>query len=112
MGIFDVYPDSRRGRFPRDFHLFGPAVLKRSVRGGLVDGPVGRSIFGSLKGVTIREPDPLADELYLSVLARMPTAEERSDVAAFLAKHAADRPKAPGQLVWGLLASTEFAINH
>jgi endoglucanase len=50
-----------RGRFPRDMHLFGNAVLKRSVRGGLVDGPVGRSIFGSLKGATIREPDPLAE---------------------------------------------------
>lgn len=49
-----------RGRFPRDVHLFGNAVLKKSVRGGLVDGPVARSIFGSLKGVAIREPDPLA----------------------------------------------------
>jgi hypothetical protein len=49
------------GCFPRDVHLFGTAVLKRSVRGGLVDGPVDRSIFGSLKGVTIREPDPLAE---------------------------------------------------
>jgi hypothetical protein len=49
------------GRFPRDVHLFGTAVLKRSVRGGLVDGPVARSIFGNLKGVTIREPDPLAE---------------------------------------------------
>jgi hypothetical protein len=48
------------GKFPRDVHLFGTAVLKRSVRGGLVDGPVGRSIFSTLKGVTIREPDPLA----------------------------------------------------
>ncbi len=48
------------GRFPRDVHLFGNAVLKKSVRGGLVDGPVGRSIFGTLKGVSIHEPDPLA----------------------------------------------------
>ena len=48
------------GTFPRDVHLFGNAVLKRAVRGGLVDGPVARSIFGSLKGVGIREPDPLA----------------------------------------------------
>jgi endoglucanase len=49
------------GRFPRDVHLFGTAVFKRSIRGGLVDGPVGRSIFGNLKGVSIREPDPLAE---------------------------------------------------
>jgi endoglucanase len=48
------------GRFPRDVHLFGVAVLKKPVRGGLVDGPVTRSIFGSLKGVSIREPDVLA----------------------------------------------------
>jgi hypothetical protein len=48
------------GVFPRDVHLFGVALLKKPVRGGLVDGPVARSIFGSLKGVSIREPDPLA----------------------------------------------------
>jgi endoglucanase len=48
------------GRFPRDVHLFTNAVLNRTVRGGLVDGPVGRSIFSSLKGVSIRKPDPLA----------------------------------------------------
>jgi len=32
----------------------------RRVRGGLVDGPVREEIFRSLKGVSIREPDPLA----------------------------------------------------
>ena len=48
------------GRFPQDVHLFGVAVLKKPVRGGLVDGPVAKSIFRSLKGVSIREPDPLA----------------------------------------------------
>ena len=37
------------GVFPRDVHLFGNAVLKRSVRGGLVDGPVARSIFSNLR---------------------------------------------------------------
>lgn len=59
FSMFTEIPET--GRFPRDVHLFGNAVLKRSVCGGLVDGPVGRSIFGSLKGVTIRQPDPLAE---------------------------------------------------
>jgi predicted NAD-dependent protein-ADP-ribosyltransferase YbiA (DUF1768 family) len=40
--------------------LFGNAIQKKTVRGGLVDGPVMRSIFSSLKGVSIRGPDPLA----------------------------------------------------
>lgn len=48
------------GAYPHDVHLFGISVLKRSVRGGLVDGPVSKSIFSTLKGVTINEPDPLA----------------------------------------------------
>jgi hypothetical protein len=47
-------------RHPTDVHLFGISILKRSVRGGLVDGPVAGSIFSSLRGVSIREPDPLA----------------------------------------------------
>jgi hypothetical protein len=48
------------GPSPRDVHLFANPLLKRSVRGGLVDGPVARKIFMSLRGVSIREPDPLA----------------------------------------------------
>ncbi len=48
------------GMFPKDVHLMTNAILKRQVRGGLVDGPVYRSIFSSLKGVAITEPDPLA----------------------------------------------------
>ncbi len=47
--------------FPRDVHLMTVQLLKRPVRGGLVDGPVYERIFKSLKGVTIREPDPLAE---------------------------------------------------
>ncbi|MEX0611368.1 MAG: glycoside hydrolase family 9 protein [Pirellulales bacterium] len=48
------------GRHPTDVHLFGIALLKKSVRGGLVDGPVAYSVFSSLKGVHITDPDPLA----------------------------------------------------
>jgi hypothetical protein len=36
------------------------AILKRPVRGALVDGPVYRRIFDALKGVSITEPDPIA----------------------------------------------------
>ena len=48
------------GAYPRDVHLFANALLKRMVRGGLVDGPVYRKVFQSLRGVSIREPDPFA----------------------------------------------------
>jgi len=48
------------GKYPTDVHLFAIGLMKRPVRGGLVDGPVANSIFSSLKGVSITEPDPLA----------------------------------------------------
>jgi endoglucanase len=48
------------GAYPRDVHLFTNALLKRMVRGGLIDGPVYRKVFKSLRGVFIREPDPFA----------------------------------------------------
>lgn len=47
--------------FPTDVHLMTVALLKRPVRGGLVDGPVYERIFNSLKGVSITPPDPFAE---------------------------------------------------
>lgn len=46
--------------FPQDVHLITVQLSKRPVRGGLVDGPVYERIFRNLRGVSIREPDPLA----------------------------------------------------
>jgi endoglucanase len=46
--------------FPSDVHLMTTKLTGRKVRGGLVDGPVYDRIFKSLKGVSIREPDPFA----------------------------------------------------
>jgi hypothetical protein len=36
-------------------------ITGREIRGGLLDGPVYERIFKSLKGVSITEPDPLAE---------------------------------------------------
>jgi hypothetical protein len=58
------------------------------------------------------EASAVAEELYLSVLTRMPTDEERREVADYLKGHAADRPAALRELAWALLASAEFRFNH
>jgi len=64
----------------------------------------------------IDDPAKVADELYLSVLTRLPTNEERSDVVDYLNKRGGQdsqaRAAAIGELAWSLLASTEFAVNH
>jgi Protein of unknown function (DUF1549)/Protein of unknown function (DUF1553) len=58
----------------------------------------------------------VAEELYLSILTRMPSDEERADVADYLNERSGHDPGARaaaiGELAWSLLASTEFAVNH
>jgi len=54
----------------------------------------------------------LADELYLCVMSRLPSDEERTEVAKFLTNRKENRDKAIGHLTWALLASTEFRLNH
>jgi hypothetical protein len=56
--------------------------------------------------------DALADELYLSVFTRLPSPEERKDVADFLGARRDDRARALQDIVWALLASAEFRFNH
>jgi len=56
----------------------------------------------------------LAEELYLSVLARRPTSDEIDEVRRILGE--AKSPEATREalqaLVWGLLSSAEFRLNH
>lgn len=54
----------------------------------------------------------IADELLLSVLSRKPTANERQLVHELLEDSNQDRSKAMAALVWSLLASAEFRLNH
>ncbi len=69
---------------------------------------------GNLVDRLMNEADSsaVADELYLSVLTRRPTDEERAEVADYLAKNESRRQTAIANLAWALLASTEFCLNH
>jgi hypothetical protein len=53
-----------------------------------------------------------ADELYLSILTRPATDDEKRVVTEFLKTRASDRAGALKELAWALLASAEFRFNH
>jgi hypothetical protein len=65
-----------------------------------------------LKG--INEPEPLADELHLSVLARFPDSDEVEETRMALAdvQSPAERRERIVGLIWGKLLSAEFRLNH
>jgi hypothetical protein len=54
----------------------------------------------------------VADELYMSVLTRLPTDEERAVVTKYLETNADGRAVAIREMAWALLASSEFRFNH
>jgi len=68
---------------------------------------------GSLVGRLGELPaETIAEELYLSILTRLPTPDESATVAKVLAKHGEKKADAVGKLAWALLASAEFGVNH
>jgi len=69
---------------------------------------------GNLTDRLIKTEDPkaVAEELYLSLLTRQPTAEETADVAAYLIAKKDKKNEAVQELAWALLTSTEFRFNH
>ncbi|MBA2113575.1 DUF1549 domain-containing protein [Bremerella alba] len=60
----------------------------------------------------LKDSAAVADELYLSALTRTPTEEESDEVAEYLTQHAERRTEACGELVWALISSAEFRMNH
>ncbi len=50
----------RNGEFPVDVHTSIWALTKQEVPGGLVDGPIWRTIYSQLKGLTLLHPDEFA----------------------------------------------------
>jgi hypothetical protein len=57
------------------------------------------------------EPEALADEIFLRVLARPPREEERQAAVKFLGSQS-DRAEGVRSLLWSLLATHEFLFNH
>ena len=54
----------------------------------------------------------VADELYLSVLSRLPSDEERNELSELLKSQPENREKVLSNVAWALLASVEFFVNH
>lgn len=59
----------------------------------------------------ISDSQVLAEQLYLSILCRRPDKDEKEKVLQLLNENSADRLSILQELVWGLLASSEFRFS-
>jgi hypothetical protein len=60
------------------------------------------------------KPGDLSNQLYLSVLSRLPDDEEQQEVRKLLQgdENREQRREAIRRIIWGLLLSAEFRLNH
>jgi len=80
--------------------------------GGVIDGwlkPAGENLVARL--AKIDQDAQLAQAMYYAVLSRPASAEEVQQVATYC-QGRQDKPQAIAEMVWALLASTEFRFNH
>lgn len=69
------------------------------------------NLIGRLDKMTNEEA--IVTELYLAILTRQPTSEERTEMQAVLrGKSGKARQQVMTRLAWALITSTEFTINH
>lgn len=60
----------------------------------------------------IEDPKSLAEEMYLSILTRLPTDDETADVTGFLNTPDLKKSDAIVDLTWALFTSAEFRFQH
>jgi hypothetical protein len=68
---------------------------------------------GNLMEKLIAAPDAeIPDAMYLHLFARLPDDEEREFITTTLMQAKADRQVTLRDLVWAMMSSTEFRLNH
>ncbi|MHC5544633.1 DUF1549 domain-containing protein, partial [Singulisphaera rosea] len=72
--------------------------------------PSGDNLTGRLN--TMTDGSAVAEELYLAILTRRPTPEERKETADYLTSRGNERAQGLREIAWALIASAEFRFNH
>ena len=69
----------------------------------------GGALLDAAKSAT---PEQTIERLYLGTLARRPAAHENERMLAYVQKHKGEERKAYSDILWALLNSSEFVLNH
>ena len=60
----------------------------------------------------LAQMDDPVDELYLTLLTRLPDDDERTQLNAWFSKRSASKTQAVADAAWAIISSTEFFVNH
>ncbi|MBN1506619.1 MAG: DUF1553 domain-containing protein [Sedimentisphaerales bacterium] len=94
---------SNRATADQRLHMLNSSHIQRKIE----QGPRLQSLMQSR-----RKPQQVVDELYLTILSRFPTGEERKIVAAYGQTGGARPREVAIDLAWALINSEEFLYRH
>jgi len=104
----DILPDVPTSRVGQAMLLTNESTFNHVVLSS--DGPLLQTLLAE------PQPDEQVTLAFEAVLGRLPTSEERTYAAEYLLRHrqpnASTEQSGVGQLVWALITSAEFRINH
>jgi len=100
-----VSRDEVTGAIPQALMLMNSPVVNQGISGANRRGALGRLLAG------VNEDDQLATELYLRVLARMPSESELQTCLNYV-KETNNRREAFEDILWALVNSTEFLYRR
>jgi hypothetical protein len=92
-----IAPDYNSG-IPQALRLMNAPQLNR-----------GGALLDAVKSAT---PEQTVERLYLGTLSRRPAAQESERMLAYVQKHKGEERKAYTDILWALLNSSEFVLNH
>ena len=69
----------------------------------------GGALLDSAKSMT---PEQTIERLYLGTVSRRPATHEKERMLAYVQKHKGEEKKAYSDILWALLNSSEFVLNH
>ena len=92
---------------PTEYQAGVPQVL-RLMNGPQINGGAARNV----QVQSAHTPAQAAEALYLAALSRRPTPREVQRVAAYVRTQAGDPHRAYADVLWALINSSEFTLNH
>jgi hypothetical protein len=105
---FVAFFQTEEGTDPTEYQAGIPQVLK------LMNDPRFTGGSGLVEEIVKSSKPPVqgVEKLYLATLSRRPTAGETQRLASFVRGHSAEPRRAYSDVLWALLNSSEFTLNH
>jgi hypothetical protein len=106
---FVAFFQTEDGADPTEFQWGIPQALR------LMNSPQlsnGAALLNKVLAQKAQSPARVIEQLYLATLSRRPTAQETRRLTAYVAKQDGPPRKAYSDILWALLNSSEFSLNH